>query len=481
MAEIANIYNEAGGEPPDEPYIKKAGDTATGLIVFNGGIEVNFGSTIIDGPAEFSDTVLFTPSADITIQCPVTFEGPELIIDCDDTQFTGNTVEFNSPAVTIGSGGLGSLNLECDLDIGGFGSINMLNSAINMEDNSIINQFGTRPINNVLGSTNIINGSVLQFNSDLTQQTSAFTGAAALAGSYTNTNLTINSNGAISAISNGTSPDSLLSSNNVWYGTNTFTLPTTEQQVIFLGNPNGGTLPLLTTSGFQNWYNNNGKVSISGTGTINSTLVGDTIANKAFQISLKSAGDGPFPANPWTVIETIKLRVTYTFNCSALLSTGVTNPNFFWGQMSYDMDMFPNAWTQGDITTLGLPCNQYQNSNRISGSPSNPTSFYLAPSSPYTPNGRQYWTYNQNFSGLVSSEVYGYLVPTFAGIVGGAYPQELATWVITLPVTTTAVNTGVVTYTPVGPYNFSACLEVLDCTNANANGYGLIVNEFTPY
>lgn len=477
MAEIANIYNEAGGEPPDEPYIKKTGDTATGLIVFNGGIEVNFGSTIIDGPAEFSDTVTFKPSADIIIECPVTFQGPSLIIGCDDTQFTGNTVEFNSPAVSIGNAGQGSLTLECGLDIGGFGSINMLNSSINMQDNSIINQFGTRPINNVLGSTNIINGSVLQFNSDLTQQTSAFTGAAALAGSYTNTNLTINSNGAISAISNGPTPSSLLASNNVWTGTNTFTLPTTEQQVIFLGNPSGSALPLLTTSGFQNWYNNNGKVSISGAGIINSTLVGNTIANKAFQISLKSAGDGPFPANPWTVIETIKLRVTYTFNCSALISpSGVTNPNFFWGQMSYDIDMFPNAWTQGDISTLGLPCNQYQNSNKINGS----SNFYLAPSSPYTPNGRQFWTYNQSFSGLLSSEVYGYLVPTFAGTIGGGFPQQLATWVITLPVTTTALP-GLITYTPVAPYNFSACLEVLDCTNANANGYGLIVNEFTPY
>lgn len=243
MAEIANIYNEAGGEPPDEPYIKKAGDTATGLIVFNGGIEVNFGSTIINGPAEFSDTVLFKPSADIIIECPITLQGPSLIIGCTDTEFTGDTVEFNnntttfngpqdiifqgngvdiitnSSAIAIGNGGQGSLTLECGLDVGGFGSINMLNSSINMQDNSIINQFGTRTINNVLGSTDIISGSFIKYNSDLTQQTSAFTGAAALAGSYTASNITINSNGAISAISNGIIPLGVPTGSIIMYST----------------------------------------------------------------------------------------------------------------------------------------------------------------------------------------------------------------------------------------------------------------------
>jgi hypothetical protein len=463
MDEIANIYNEAGGEPPDEPYIKKAGDTATGLIVFNGGIEVNFGSTVIDGPAEFSDTVIFKPSADIVIECPVTFQGPELIIGCDDTQFTGDTVEFNNNTVTF---------FNCPtIDFGdGSGGTH-----VNFNQTPVVFD-GPNPITVVNSILDLFGTTFIKYH-DNTQQTSAYTGAGALAGSYTNTNITVNSNGAISAISNGSSPASLLSSNNVWTGTNNFTQPTTEQQVIFLGNPGSVALP-FTTTGFQNWYNNNGKVSISGTGIINSTLVGDTIANKAFQISLRSAGDGPFPPNPWTVIETIKLRVTYTFNCSAnIVPPGITNPNYFWGQMSYDIDMFPNAWTQGDITTLGLPCNQYQNNNSINGS----SSFYIAPSAPYAPNGRQYWTYNQNFSGLVSSEVYGYLVPTFLGNGGGAFPSEVAIWVITLPVTTTPVTPGLTIYTPVAPYNFSACLEVLDCTNANASGYSLTVNEFTPY
>jgi len=49
----------------------------------------------------------------------------------------------------------------------------------------------------------LVNGTI-QYN-DLTSQNSAFTGAGALNGSYTNSNITINGNGKITAISNGSS------------------------------------------------------------------------------------------------------------------------------------------------------------------------------------------------------------------------------------------------------------------------------------
>lgn len=390
MAEIANIYNEAGGEPPDEPYIKKAGDTATGLIVFNGGIEVNFGSTIIDGPAEFSDTVLFKPSADIIIQCPVTLQGPELIIGCDDTQFTGNTVEFNSPAVSIGNGGQGSLTLECGLDIGGFGSINMLNSSINMQDNSIINQFGTRSINNVLGSTNIINGSVLQFNSDFTQQTSAFTGAAALAGSYTLSNITINANGAISAISNGSAPPLPTNASFNQINCNKLVLPQTLPVV-----PSNPTGDIYCPAG------NVGNATINGTGGINSTYVNDFVASQGFLISLTQYGGSP---SYLTGIPAIKFQLTFSF--FGPVSSTPTQYYENWGQTTCTIDMYPPTWTQTNWTPGTAIGGFYNINNKILGN----GGFGLSvPVLTASPNGRQYWTYNQQFSGISGPN--GYFVP----------------------------------------------------------------------
>jgi hypothetical protein len=43
----ANVYGEFGGDAERFPYIKKTGDTASGLIVFNGGIQTNVGESVL--------------------------------------------------------------------------------------------------------------------------------------------------------------------------------------------------------------------------------------------------------------------------------------------------------------------------------------------------------------------------------------------------------------------------------------------------
>ena len=185
------------------------------------------------------DLAIFDPSVFISSDIPITqAEGDKRYLRFPNAQGTENlaatnvngvltangTSQFNNnvvigsagtsnltPTLTtyktnliLGTGGQGQLDVECPINIGGFGSINLLNADIQMNDDAIINQFGTRTIPNVLYSTNILNGSHIQYNADNTQQTSAFTGAGALAGTYTSTNMTLDANGRITAITNGT-------------------------------------------------------------------------------------------------------------------------------------------------------------------------------------------------------------------------------------------------------------------------------------
>ena len=122
---------------------------------------------------------------------------------------TGTTITTNQATVNIGSGGSGTVNLNSSLNVSGFGSISMTNADITMANDSLIIQNGTRTLPNTLYSTNIINGANIQYLSDNTQQTSAYTGAGALTGSYTYTNMTVDTNGKITALSSGSVPPSI--------------------------------------------------------------------------------------------------------------------------------------------------------------------------------------------------------------------------------------------------------------------------------
>jgi len=153
-------------------------------------ISAGTGSAILTTNNTFTGTNTFTNTVDIS--------GTTLNIA------DNSILECNEATVNIGDGGQGALNIECPINVGGFGDITLLNSDILMIDDAVITQSGTRTIPNAMYSTNILNGSYIQYNSDSTQQTSAFTGAGALAGSYTQTAMTVDANGKITALSSGT-------------------------------------------------------------------------------------------------------------------------------------------------------------------------------------------------------------------------------------------------------------------------------------
>ena len=64
------------------------------------------------------------------------------------------TLTTNKTNLVIGTGGNGQMDIECPVNIGGFGSLNLVSGDINMSGNSIINQGATNATANNLGLTN---------------------------------------------------------------------------------------------------------------------------------------------------------------------------------------------------------------------------------------------------------------------------------------------------------------------------------------
>jgi hypothetical protein len=85
----ANVYGEVR-EEVDLPFIKKTGDTCTGLIIFDGGLQTNIGTSTFNGPIIATDQITFRPEANLYCNCPSEF--------ADDVTVTGGSFVVDVPA-----------------------------------------------------------------------------------------------------------------------------------------------------------------------------------------------------------------------------------------------------------------------------------------------------------------------------------------------------------------------------------------------
>jgi len=101
----ANVYGEVR-EEVELPYLKKTGDTATGLIIFDGGLETNIGTSTFNGPIIATDQITFRPEANLFCNCPsefadsVTVTGGPFTVDVpatfNDTVIYNDGITFNN-------------------------------------------------------------------------------------------------------------------------------------------------------------------------------------------------------------------------------------------------------------------------------------------------------------------------------------------------------------------------------------------------
>jgi hypothetical protein len=183
----------------------------------------------------------------------------------------------------------------------------------------------------------------------------------------------------------------------------------------------GGSLSIFESSstefaglGINNPYNSNGRVSFSGIGGQTYTEVNQFSATRRVRFLIGNIG--PTLRADATII---KFRVTFTFYNSTTF-----------GQTKFNIDFFPYRWTQGSKGINQL----YNVNNKINGN-----SNFVYSNATYAPNGRQYYTYDQTFTGITGEN--------------GCFYAENEYWTLYFAL-------------PDNTYTWSGCVEALDTTDA---------------
>ncbi len=192
-----------------------------------------------------------------------------------------------------------------------------------------------------------------------------------------------------------------------------------------------------SNSGIINQYNSGAFKSKSSGNTTPYGLSG--LYTTSIPISISFLPD--VPAVPTITIST-EFRINIFFYN---LSLGT------YGQTSFNLILFPQTLDSGaSLANWGTPTSTIYNiNNKIN----NDASFIMTSQPTYAPNGRQYWTYNQVFSGVSGAN--GYLQGESMG--GGLY---------------------VVRFYPIfnTPVNYSMTCEILNSNGVNTSNTGINID-----
>lgn len=176
-----------------------------------------------------------------------------------------------------------------------------------------------------------------------------------------------------------------------------FPTPVNLPNINFLGITASGT-GSPSNSGISNMYNSGALVSKSSGNVTGYGSTGFYTSSSPISIIFKNDINGPPAIN---------------ISCEFKINIFFFNPSTgAYGQTSFNLLIFPQALESGaPLANWGSPTSTIYNvNNKIN----NDSSFIITGQPTYAPYGRQYWTYNQQFSG--SSGANGY----FLGVNNGA-------------------------------------------------------------